>query len=155
MEIVEATAHHIYQWLQLRKQLWAESDDFHLSEMQDILNSESMVAFLMFSPEGSPVGFIEGALYLKTPQKYGYIEGWFVLPSFRKQGLGGQLLGALEHWFLHHAITLTLSDTIPEEYPLSPKAHAKHGYRDLMTLQIYVKNIDDEDVNHKPHQEKP
>jgi GNAT superfamily N-acetyltransferase len=155
MEIIEATSHHLNPWLQLRKQLWAEPDDIHLSEMQDILTSETAVAFLMFSAEGSPVGFIEGALYLNTPQNYGYIEGWFVHPSFQRQGLGGQLLGTLEQWFLHHAITLTFSDTIPEEYPLSPKSHSKYGYRDLMTLQIYVKNLDEGAANNKFEQGKP
>ena len=55
----------------------------------------------------------------------------------------------------HRAITLTLSDTIPEEYPLSPKTHAKYGYQPLMTLQIYVKHLAQKAADEKPWQEEP
>jgi hypothetical protein len=48
----------------------------------------------------------------------------------------------LEEWILHQGIALSLSDTIPAEYPLSPKAHAKYGYRKLKTLQIFIKQFD-------------
>lgn len=109
--------------------------------MRDIISSDTAIAFLMFNPDDEPVGFIEGALCLNPPRNYGYTEGWFVLPRYRKQGFGGQLLGVLEEWFLHNNIALSLSDTIPLEYPLSPKAHAKYGYRELETLQIYIKEL--------------
>jgi len=141
MQICEVSPEHKEAWLFLRKQLWPEPDEIHLAEMQDILDARTAVAFLLFNPNKDPIGFIEGAIYLDSPQKYGYIEGWFVLPNYRGQGLGGRLLGALEEWFLHRAISLTLSDTIPEEYPLSPKAHARYGYKDLTTLQIFVKEL--------------
>ena len=142
MKIKPATSSHIEPWLYLRKQLWPEPDEYHKAEMQDILASDSMVAFLMFNPEDKPIGFIEGALYQDASQKYGYVEGWFVLPGYQKQGLGGRLLGELEAWFLHHAIDLSLSDTSPTDYPLSTAAHHKHGYQDLFTLQIFVKKLE-------------
>lgn len=145
MDILEATEAHLDPWLHLRKQLWPEPDAFHLDEMRAILASSTANAFLMFTPDGKPVGFIEGALYLQGPQHYGYVEGWFVAPEFRRRGFGGQLLGALEEWILHHAITLSLSDTIPEEYPLSPAAHAKHGYRPWRTLQVFFKKLEEQD----------
>lgn len=143
MKITRADETHIEAWLHLRKLLWpGASDEDHTQEMRAILASDTAAVFLMFDPGGQPVGFIEGALYLNPPRSYGYIEGWFVLPQYQKQGLGGQLLGQLEQWFLHKNIALSLSDTIPAEYPLSPKAHARYGYREFETLQIYIKDLD-------------
>ncbi len=142
MKVLEANREHLDQWIALRQMLWDDPRDLHLSEAEEILSSEIESAFLLFDAENRAIGFIEGALYLDENHKYGYVEGWFVHPDFRGQGLGGQLLDALEQWFLHRSISLVLSDTIPAEYPLSPKAHKANGFKDLMTLQIFVKRID-------------
>ena len=142
MKILRASEIHFDTWLDLRKFLWPDSsDEAHRQEMRDIISSDTAIAFLMFDLDDQPAGFIEGALYLNPPRNYGYIEGWFVLPRCRKQGFGGQLLEVLEQWFLHNNIALSLSDTIPVEYPISPKAHAKYGYREFETLQIYIKEL--------------
>jgi aminoglycoside 6'-N-acetyltransferase I len=142
MMILKASEKHFDAWLHLRKLLWPDSsDEVQKQEMHAIISSDNTVAFLLFALDDEPVGFIEGALYQNAPRDYGYIEGWFVLPPYRKQGFGGQLLGVLEEWFLHNNIALSLSDTIPLEYPLSLKAHAKYGYRELRTLQIFIKEL--------------
>lgn len=145
MKIFEASEADIEAWLELRQDLWPGPDEEHLTEMRDILSSDSQIAFLMADPENKAIGLIEGAVYLKSPQPYGYVEGWFILPEYRRQGLGGQLLGRLEEWILHQGIALSLSDTIPEEYPLSPKAHAKYGYRKFRTMQIFIKELEEKD----------
>ncbi len=144
MKVFEATRDHLDQWIALRQMLWDDPRDLHFREVEKILSSEIESAFLLFDDENRSIGFIEGALYLDENHKYGYVEGWFVHPDFRSQGLGGQLLDALEQWFLHRSIFLVLSDTIPAEYPLSPKAHKDNGFEDLMTLQIFVKQINPE-----------
>lgn len=143
MKIREASEENFEAWLGLRKLLWQEADEMHIGKMRDILAADTQTAFLVFNADDQPVGFIEGAIYLNPPQDYGYVEGWYVLPAYRGQGLGGELLGALEGWFLHHAISLSLSDTIPAEYPLSPKAHARYGYREYATMKIYIKKLDE------------
>ena len=144
MQILAANDAHIDQWIALRQLLWDDPDDLHLQEAEKILSSDSEAAFLLFDDENRAIGFIEGALYLDETNKYGYVEGWFVHSDYRGRGLGGQLLDALEQWFLHRSISLVLSDTIPAEYPLSTKAHKVNGFKDLMTLQIFVKQIDPE-----------
>ena len=88
MQLVEATQDHLPSWLALRRQLWPEPDQHHLPEMQEILASPSMIAFLLFDDDEQPIGFIEGSLYLTASWKYGYVEGWYVIPSRRGQGWG-------------------------------------------------------------------
>jgi len=142
MQLVAATQDHLPSWLALRRRLWPHPDAHHLQEMQEILASPSMIAFLLFDDDGQPIGFIEGAIYLTVSQKYGYVEGWYVLPDRRQQGWGGHLLSALEQWILHQSITLVLSDTIPAVYPLSARAHMANGFEELMTIQVFVKQLD-------------
>ena len=144
MKVVEATDAHVDQWVALCQLLWDDPGDLHLQEAEKILSSDSKAAFLLFDEANQAIGFIEGALYLDETNKYGYVEGWFVHPDFRGQGLGGQLMDALEQWLLHRSISLVLSDTIPAEYPLSPKAHKRNGFKDLMTIQVFIKQIDPE-----------
>src|SRR3954468_16198702 len=133
MQLVEATQEHLPSWLALRRQLWPEPDpQRHLQEMQEILASPAMIAFLLFDgvsmADEESIAFIEGALYLTASHKYGYVEGWYVIPNRRGEGCGRQLLGALEEWILHQSISLVLSDTIPESYPLSTRAHRQNGF---------------------------
>ena len=147
MQIVEATQAHLQSWLALRRQLWPDPDPHHLQEMQEILASPTLVAFLLLDDDEQPAGFIEGALYLTASQKYGYVEGWYVIPNRRGAGLGRRLLGALEQWILHQSITLILSDTSPEDYPLSTRAHHENGFRELMTIRVFAKQLDRGDID--------
>ena len=115
MKIIEATVQHLEDWIALRKQLWDDPQEIHVAEINTLLASKQQIGYLVLNEEEVPIGFIEGALYLDSNQKYGYVEGWYVVPAYRKQGNGALLLGALEQWVLHHAISLVLSDTIPDE----------------------------------------
>lgn len=153
MKIREAAESNFEAWLGLRKLLWPEADELHVGEMQEILASDTQIAFLIYNSDDQAVGFIEGAIYLNPSQDYGYVEGWYVLPAFRGQGRGGELLGTLEQWFLHNTIRLSLSDTIPAQYPLSPKAHARYGYREYATMKIFIKQLeaDGDAPDRNPH----
>jgi aminoglycoside 6'-N-acetyltransferase I len=141
MHIRCASQDDLESWVKLRQKLWNGTYKTNLSEAQAILASQLHAAYLILEGEDTPLGFIEGALYLDNTQKYGYVEGWYVESEFRGQGLGGELLDALEEWILHQSISLVLSDTIPKEYPLSPKAHLQQGFEDLMNIQVFIKKI--------------
>jgi len=141
MHIKEANKGDLENWAKLRQKLWDGEYDIFYSEVNEITTSPTETAFLLLDDDDTPAGFIEGTLYLNGDQKYGYVEGWYVEPAFRGQGYGGQLLEALELWILHHSISLVLSDTIPMEYPLSPKAHLKQGFEELMNIQVFIKKI--------------
>jgi aminoglycoside 6'-N-acetyltransferase I len=141
MLIKEVSKEDLEIWAKIRQKLWDGEYELFYTEVKEIAASQTETAFLLLVDEDTPVGFIEGALYLDGDQKYGYVEGWYVEPAFRGQGYGGKLLEALEVWILHHSISLVLSDTIPKEYPLSPKAHLRQGFEELMNIQVFIKKI--------------
>jgi aminoglycoside 6'-N-acetyltransferase I len=73
--------------------------------------------------------------------KIGYLEGWFVDPDWRRQGVGGRLVQAAEQWALAQGCTEMASDT-NGGYPNSPAAHASLGYeevgRDIFFRKVLV-----------------
>lgn len=141
MKIVEADTEYLDTWVEMRRALWDGTQTDQEIEAQEVLEAANMKAYLLIDDHGQPAGFIEGAIYAEAGQNYGYVEGWYVKPEYRKQGYGGQLLDALEEWILHQSITTMLSDTIPDEYPLSKQAHTRNGYKKLKTIQVFIKQL--------------
>ena len=95
MKIIEADNSHVDDWIAVRMRLWDDSRAMHVAEIQEILDSQFATAFLLLDEAQLTVGFIEGVVYSRQGQRYGYIEGWYVEPEYRGQGYGGQLLGAV------------------------------------------------------------
>jgi aminoglycoside 6'-N-acetyltransferase I len=71
------------EWLRRRKALWDVCpDDQQEREIEEVLNSDTEVVFVVERPGGGLCGFLEAALRSRadgcdsTP--VGYIEGWYV-----------------------------------------------------------------------------
>ena len=141
MKIIEADNSRLDEWIAVRMRLWDDSRDAHVTEIQEILDSDFAIAYLLLDEAQLAVGFVEGAVYDCQGQRYGYIEGWYVAPEYRGQGYGGQLLSAVEQWILHQSISLVLSDTIPAQYPLSRKAHIDNGFEEWFNIQVFMKTL--------------
>lgn len=142
MEIREATAADIENWVALRHALWPHHDPEKLrSEADRVLTSPDEICMLTFDSRARAVGFIEGAIYQGGDDPYGHVEGWYVDPGFRRKGLGRKLVGQLEHWCLHRSIRTLTSDTDPG-FPLSPEGHAGTGFRVLRKLTIFIKDLE-------------
>jgi aminoglycoside 6'-N-acetyltransferase I len=80
---------------------------------------------------GEFVGWLESSLReipesLK-PEKMGYLEGWFVVPKYRRKGIGKKLVEAAEAWAREQGCSVMGSDTWPEN-EVSLIAHEKLGY---------------------------
>ncbi|HXV14368.1 MAG TPA: GNAT family N-acetyltransferase [Candidatus Krumholzibacteria bacterium] len=91
-------------WLAMRQDLYSDVDDeSHALEMDLILSSSDRACLLVRAPDDAAVGFIEITLRnavdgcLGGP--VGYIEGIYLIPSWRGLGLGPAMVDAVAEWF--------------------------------------------------------
>jgi aminoglycoside 6'-N-acetyltransferase I len=127
------------EWFRLRKLLWdATGDDDHRSEMIDILeHPDSQLVLFADAGSGRLVGLLEASIrpYVEDCETdhVGYLEGWFLEPEFRKQGIGRELVRQAEDWAHEKGCTEMASDAeIGND--LSLAAHLKLGYKETSRL---------------------
>jgi aminoglycoside 6'-N-acetyltransferase I len=132
-------------WLRMRCQLWPDgSPAEHAAEMAELLLEPDQPVFLALRPAGHACGFLEGGI-----RKYadgcdsgpvGYIEGWYVDEEFRRQGVGGRLVEALEAWARERGLSEIASDTWLDNQT-SIDAHLRLGYRETERLVHFAKKL--------------
>lgn len=86
------------------------------------------------------VGFVELSLRAYAQgcetSPVGYVEGWFVAPEWRRQGLGTALLRAGERWARARGCREMASDTEPGNRR-SRHAHRAAGYDETGTVVCF------------------
>lgn len=127
------------EWLRLRRLLWDEvSEDEHKAEMIDIYeHGDSQLVLVAEIGGGRLVGFLEASIrpFVEDCETdhVGYLEGWFVEPTYRRSGVGRTLVKAAENWAIGKGCTEMASDAeVGNE--LSLTAHAKLGYDETSRL---------------------
>jgi len=127
-------------WTCLRSELWPGEAPAQLQdEARRVLDHADEICLLLCDARGAALGFLEGRIH-DGPPPYGHVEGWYVRPSCRGRGHGARLMGAFEQWCLHRAIPRLTSDTC-DDYPLSPAAHGRAGFREIATMRIFLKEL--------------
>src|SRR3982751_3496977 len=92
------------EWFRLRKLLWDVGDDQeHKDEMLDILgDADSQLVIVAELDDGRRIGFLEASIrpFVEDCEtdRVGYLEGWYVEPEFRLQGIGRALVESAEKW---------------------------------------------------------
>jgi aminoglycoside 6'-N-acetyltransferase I len=133
-------------WLKMRLQLWPDNDETDmLAEMEAILSRpDEQPVFLALNQDGQSAGFLEGGIRNYADgcdtSPVGYIEGWYVEPSFRRQGVGAALVQAMENWTRKQGLTEMGSDTWLDNAQ-SRTAHQKLGYVEMEQLVHFAKKI--------------
>jgi len=132
-------------WLRMRTALWPEEDAGQLgSEMDAMLADPLTPVFLAIRPDGSAGGFIEAGTrkYAEgcDTSPVGYIEGWYVDPDLRRQGVGAALVRAAEDWARGQGLTEMGSDTWLDN-ETSIQAHFKLGYREMERLVHFGRSL--------------
>ncbi len=116
-------------WLQLRMALWPAQPDEHLAEMQELCAQPGRYAqFLAYSGTGEPQGLVEVALrsdYVNGTESspVGFLEGLYVDPAFRRQGIAALLVKAAEEWARQQGCSEMASDALLA----NTDSHAMHG----------------------------
>ena len=142
----EVLADDASEWFRLRKLLWDQSsDDEHRSEMLDIYEHTDTQLILVAETDGGKIiGFLEASIrpYVEDchSDHVGYLEGWFVEPQYRKNGIGRKLVRTAENWARKKGCTEMASDSeIGND--LSLKAHQTLGYEETSRLVHLRKDL--------------
>lgn len=134
------------EWLRLRKTLWDENDEHdHRMEMLDILgHPESQLVLVADGGGGRLVGFLEASIrpFVEDcrTDNVGYLEGWFVEPDRRRNGVGRELVSAAEKWARQKGCTEMASDAeVGNDESIA--AHAGLGYKETSRLVHLRKDL--------------
>ncbi|MDH4221904.1 MAG: GNAT family N-acetyltransferase [candidate division Zixibacteria bacterium] len=131
-------------WISLRAQLWTRAEPARLREEADDILKDRKWRVFVAKHAGKLIGFIECSIRDKAPgcetNRIGYIEGWFIAPAFRNQGVGKKLVEQGEKWAKDLGCREMASDTT-SDYPLSPKAHKALGYKEVKRKFFYRKEL--------------
>ena len=125
--------------------LWPNHDAAELlEEFAELLKSEGAACFLACEA-GVPAGFAQCQLrhdYVEGAQTspVGYLEGIFVLPEFRRQGLAGELLAACEDWAREQGCKEFASDCELENNA-SLNFHLRMGFAEVNRIVCFTKTL--------------
>ncbi len=128
------------EWLHMRCALWPDESPEELeSELEAWAAGEETAAFFADAGDGTLIGFAEVSIHTEAPgcttNRIGFLEGWYVDPAYRRQGIGRALNAAAEQWARERGCTEMASDT-NESYPISPSAHLCIGYSRVSELDF-------------------
>ena len=89
-------------WADMRASLWPDSISVHAGEIDEILSSENSWGFIAEAQDGSNAGFAEVAIrnYANgcTTRPVPFLEGVWVSPELRRQGVGSRLIEEVERF---------------------------------------------------------
>ena len=122
----------------MRAALWPESSaEEHAGELDSRLSSGMcgilpLAIFVAHDEDGKLSGFVEVGLRSHADGcdeswPVGYLEGWFVVEDARRQGIGGQLVGAAEDWSRAQGCREMASDALLDN-TVSQHAHERLGF---------------------------
>jgi aminoglycoside 6'-N-acetyltransferase I len=135
----------------LRAALWPESStEDHAKELLEILERKTfgtmpLIELVAEERSGRLIGFLEVGLRshadgCEPAHAVGYVEGWYVVESHRKQGIGRKLLAAAEDWARTQGCVEMASDALLGN-DVSQRAHAALGYAEVDRCVRYRKTL--------------
>ncbi len=102
----------------MRTSLWPEASfEEHFRELENgPVGTLPSVSFVAHFADGGIIGFVDVGLRSHADgcdpaRPVGFIEGWFVDPSFRRRGIGAALIRAAESWASSQGCVEMASDT--------------------------------------------
>lgn len=132
--------------MRLRHALWPEgAEEEHSQEVAAFFaGAGSPAAVLLAEGEAGIVGFAEVSIrpYAEGCRtgRVGYLEGWFVIPEARGQGIGKQLVAGAEEWARAQACVEFASDAAADN-EVSAVAHRALGFTDVGVVRCFRKDL--------------
>jgi len=135
-------------WLQMRCALWPEgSAPEHEAEIRRFLAGQlrdPLQVLLAVDDHDSPRGFAELSIrpYAEdcVTDHVAYLEGWYVVPESRRQGVGRALVRAAEEWARAQGCSEFASDALLDNH-VSAAAHRALGFAETVQIRCFRKVI--------------
>jgi aminoglycoside 6'-N-acetyltransferase I len=134
-------------WLDFRLALWPDADaDDHRGYMAIALaQPERFIQLMMYDDKSAPIGFIEGSIrgdYVNGTETspVGFVEGVYVAPAWRRQGVARTLFAAIADWARARGCRELASDALLEN-EASQRAHVALGFRETERVVYFAKKL--------------
>ena len=147
MNVREAIKEDIQEWLRMRTELWPDTNDQHLSEIETYFNDKAgnaVQVYVIENRDRNLIGFIElfvrnyaeGSVSRKVP----YIEGWYIDSKFQNRGYGKLLEQKAEQWAKAHGYSELASDANIDNHQ-SIAIHKKLGFKETGRNVCFLKKL--------------
>ncbi|MBK9234985.1 MAG: GNAT family N-acetyltransferase [Rhodoferax sp.] len=134
-------------WLELRAQLWPHCPRAqHVSEMAAFLAAPQRYAqFIHYDATAQAVGFVEVSLRHDhvngtRSSPVAYLEGIYVVPAARRQGVARALVAQAERWAADSGCAEFASDARLDNTQ-SQAMHTALGFSESMRVVFYRKSV--------------
>lgn len=129
-------------WATFASQVWQTKEQVLIEKFS---NNEFPFEFLYYSQSEEPIAWISLSLrcdYVEGCQAgpVAYLEGIFISPNYRNQGIAEELLNFAEGWAKSRGISQLGSDTELDNL-LSQNFHIKHGFREVSRTVHYIRDL--------------
>lgn len=133
-------------WLALRIALWPDSAFGSEDETQTLLSAPERNLVLTFhDADGQAVGFAEASIredYVNgtSTSPVAFLEGLYIAPASRGQGVARQLVAAVEQWAVDVGCAELASDALLENH----SSHAMHqalGFAETERVVYFLKPL--------------
>jgi aminoglycoside 6'-N-acetyltransferase I len=129
------------EWHRMRQALWPDQTS---ADMDEWLARPDAAVLVAERPEGGLGGFAEvgerSTAEGCSTSPVAYLEGWYVAPDLRGQGVGARLMQAVEAWARHAAYRELASDTTLTN-EASQRAHQALGFIEVERAVQYRKAL--------------
>jgi aminoglycoside 6'-N-acetyltransferase I len=146
VRIVDVSNEYSNDLREMREALYSDlSPEYHDEEMALIRDSVDRDCWVAVSDDGTVLGFVEVALRnfvdgcLTSP--VGYIEGIFVKPAFRGEGLGKRLVTTATAWFKDRGCTEMATDSELDNTD-AQTFHVRMGFDETYRIVQFKKSIE-------------
>lgn len=148
MKIRAAVAQDRAEWVRMRYALWPDcSPERHQLEIQQLTaHAGAGVVFVAEREDSSLCGFAEVSIRHDhvdgaSSVPVAYLEGWYVEPDFRGQGVGQRLLASVEEWAIRRGLRELASDAELDNQAAAD-AHASCGFAETCRAVHLIKRLD-------------
>ncbi len=147
MQIRPAAEADAAAWLEMRRDLWPDSDTDHERDVMRYFQGdlrEPTEVLVAESVDGRLLGFAE--LFIRNnvngchSGNVAYLEGWYVRADARRQGIGRALVQAAEAWGRQQGCTEFASD-VELDNEGSIRAHEALGFEETDRVVCFRKDI--------------